>query len=177
MTPDTNAKKDRFFRVSVPEGHNARITITPVWQTNGAHHDSELFISTSDVTNESDPDCGRSATTLASASNFSTPRFGIDTYQITLDRSDSLTTNGKQNQCDMSNWLIGTQVYQTGDKITEDVNLEVNVFYEPLPDEEQAKEWDDRKINSPGEPENEPKIEDAEAITGGSGFNLSLIHI
>jgi|GEM_PF-207402 len=171
VTPDTNAKKDRFFRVSVPEGHNARITITPVWQTNGAHHDSELFISTSDVTNESDPDCGRSATTLASASNFSTPRFGIDTYQITLDRSDSLTTNGKQNQCDMSNWLIGTQVYQTGDKITEDVNLEVNVFYEPLPDEEQAKEWDDRKINSPGEPENEPKIEDAEAITGGSGFN------
>lgn len=171
VTPDRTAKKDRYFRISVPEGHNARITITPVWQTNGAHHDGELFVSTSDVTNESDPDCGRSETTLASASNFSTPRFGIDPYQITLNRSDSLTTNGKQNRCDMSNWLIGTQVYQTGDEITDDVNLEVNVFYEPLPDEEQAKEWDDRKINSPGEPKNEPKIENAEAITGGSGFN------
>ena len=171
VVPDRNAKKDRYFRVSVPEEHNARITITPVWQTNGAHEDAQLFVTTSEVTNVKDAECGRANTTLANASNFATPRFGIDPYHITLTRSDSLTTNGKENHCDMSDWLIAAQVYQTGDEITDDVNLEVNVFYEPLPDEEQAKEWEDRKISSPGKNADEVSISNPKAITGGSGFN------
>ena len=171
VVPDRNVKKDRYFRISVPEEHNARITITPVWQTNGASHDAHLSITTSEETNEGDPSCGRSNTTLGNTWEDVTPWTGIEPYHITLSRSDSLTTNGKENRCDMSSWLIGTQVYQDGDEITDDVNLEVNVFYEPLPDEEQAREWEDRKITTPGDPDEVPVIENAEAITGGSGFN------
>lgn len=171
VTPDRNAKKDRYFRVSVPEEHNARVTITPVVQGNGEHKDSQLFITTSDIVNENDASCGSVNTTLASASNFITPKFGIDSYHILLDRAGPHHLKGKENRCDMSSWLIPVQVYQDGDEITDDVNLEVNVFYEPLPDEEQAKEWEDRKISSSGEPDEVPEIENPEAITGGSGFN------
>ena len=166
VTPDTNAKKDRFFRVSVPEGHNARITITPVWQTNGRMRKAHLYVGSTSETNEVDPNCGDASTTLGGkSSTFGNTSFGVEPYHI------SLGPGNNDDMCDMSSWLITTQVYQTGDKITDDVNLEVNVFYEPLPDEEQAKEWKDRKINSPGEPEHVPEIENSEAITGGSGFN------
>ncbi|MCT1451169.1 VWA domain-containing protein [Corynebacterium sp. p3-SID1194] len=171
VTPDRNAKKDRYFRVSVPEEHNARITITPVVQGNGEHKDSQLFITTSDIVNENDESCGSTNTTLASASNFITPGYGIDSYHIVLDRAEQHHLKGKENRCDMSSWLIPVQVYQNGDEITDDVNLEIAVHYVPIPDEEQAKEWKDRKISSPGEPDEVPEIEDPEAITGGSGFN------
>jgi len=171
VVPDRNVKKDRYFRVSVPEEHNARITITPVVQGNGESKDSQLFISTSDIINENDASCGSTNTTLASASNFITPSFGIESYHILLDRSKTNDLKGKENRCDMSSWLIPVQVYQNGDEITDDVNLEVAVHYLPLPEEEQAKEWEDRQIKSAGEPENVPEIENAQAITGGSGFN------
>ena len=171
VVPDRNAKKDRYFRVSVPEEHNARITITPVWQTNGEHKDSEMFITTSEVTNEGDPSCGDSNTTLGSSMIFLSPQFGIEPYHISLNREGPHRFKGKENRCDMSNWLIATQVYQTGDEITEDVNLEINVFYTPIPDEEQAKEWDEREISSPGDPDEVPEIENPQAITGGTGFN------
>ncbi|MGV0431923.1 vWA domain-containing protein [Corynebacterium sp. 20_84] len=171
VTPDRNAKKDRYFRVSVPEEHNARVTITPVVQGNGEHKDSQLFITTSDIVNENDESCGSTNTTLASASNFITPKYGIDSYHIVLDRAEQHHLKGKENRCDMSSWLIPVQVYQDGDEITDDVNLEVAVHYVPIPDEEQAKEWEDRKISSSGEPDEVPEIENPEAITGGSGFN------
>lgn len=43
--------------------------------------------------------------------------------------------------------------------------------YEPIPDDEQAKEWDDRKITSAGKYEGDLDIKEAEALTGGTGFN------
>ena len=171
VVPDRNVKKDRYFRVSVPEEHNARVIITPVVQGNGEHKDSQLFVTTSDIINENDTSCGSVNTTLASASNFITPGFGIDSYHIVLDRAEQHHLKGKENRCDMSSWLIPVQVYQNGDEITDDVNLEVAVHYVPIPDEEQAKEWEDRKISSAGEPDEVPEIENPEAITGGSGFN------
>lgn len=166
VTPDTNAKKDRYFRVSVPEGHNARISITPVWQTNGEVHHADLFVGSTSETNERDANCGSAKTTLGGTTDiFGNAQFGIDPYEISLSRDN------KDDNCDMSTWLIAAQVYQTGDQITEDVNLEVNVNYEPIPDDEQAKEWEDRKITSAGKYEGDLAIRDAEALTGGTGFN------
>ena len=172
VTPDRNAKKDRYFRVSVPEGHNARVIITPVWQTNGGIHHGDLVVGTSSETNEKDPECGAARTVVGGTSSaYSNAEFGLRPYEIVLDRHESLTDNGKQNNCDMSSWLIPVQVYQDGDEITDDVNLEVNVNYEPLPDEEQAKEWNDRKIHDAGEYKGDLEIENSQAVTGGSGFN------
>ena len=171
VKPDRNAKKDRYFRVSVPEEHDALITITPVWQTNGDWHDGEIFITTSEVTNEGDSSCGEAKTTLANASNVASAQFGIDSYHIALKRDGPQRFKGKENRCDMSNWLIGAQVYQNGDEITEDVPIEISVFHAPLPDEEQAREWDEREISSPGDPDEVPEISNSEPINGGTGFN------
>lgn len=172
VVPDRNVKKDRYFRVSVPEGHNARVIITPVWQTNGGIHHADLVVGTSSETNEKDPECGVARTVVGGTSSASSnAEFGLSPYEIVLDRHESLRDNGKQNNCDMSSWLIPVQVYQNGDEITDDVNLEVNVNYEPLPDEEQAKEWNDRKIHDAGDYNGDLEIENPEAITGGSGFN------
>ena len=165
VEPDTNVKKDRYFRVSVPEGHNALISITPVWQSNGDVRQAHLFLDTSDVTNEVDSSCGEVKTTLGNSSIFGNAQFGIDPYEIAIRR------DGQDDKCDMSTWLIGTQVYQTGDDITEDVNLEVNIFHEPIPEAGQAAKWESQKISSPGRFSGDVPIMNAQDITGGSGFN------
>ena len=165
VVPDRNVKKDRYFRVSVPEEHNARITITPVWQSNGETRQAHLFLDTSDITNEVDSSCGDVSKTLGNSSIFGNAMFGIDPYEIVLHR------DGQDDNCDMSTWLIGMQVYQTEEEITEDVNLEVNVFYEPIPDEAQAESWKSQKISTPTKFSGELSIRNAQEITGGSGFN------
>mgnify|MGYP001940187692 CR=1 FL=1 len=170
VTPDTNAKKDRFFRVSVPEGHNAHVTVTPVWQTNGGVHHGDLSVASGDIVNEKDPECG-TARDWGSSSTTNNAEFGIDPFELTFSRHDTMRNDGKANTCDMSSWIIPLQVYQDGDKISEDVNLEVNVFYEPLPDEEQGEEWSDRKLSFADDVEGDLPIENAESVTGGTGFN------
>ena len=70
----------------------------------------------------------------------------------------------------MSNWLIATQIYKGGAELVDDVNVEVNVFYEPIPEEEQAKEWSDKVISS-GKYDGEVPFGTAEEIAGGTGFN------
>ena len=170
VTPDTNAKKDRFFRISVPEGHNAHVTVTPVWQTNGGVHHGDLSVASGDIVNEKDPECG-TARDWGSSSTTNNAEFGIDPFELTFSRHDTMRNDGKANTCDMSSWIIPLQVYPDGDKISEDVNLEVNVFYEPLPDEEQGEEWSDRKLSFADDVEGDLPIENAESVTGGTGFN------
>ena len=165
VKPDTNTKKDRYFRVSVPEKHNALISITPVWQSNGNVRHADLFLDTSDITNEVDSSCGDVSKTLGNSSIFGNAMFGIDPYEIALRR------DGQDDNCDMSTWLIGMQVYQTGEEITEDVNLEVNVFYEPIPEAGQAEKWKNQKISSQSKFSGDISITNSQEITGGSGFN------
>ena len=164
VTPDSNAKTDRYFRVSVPEGYNALITMTPIWQPDGHFEDAEVVLESSAQTNENDPNCGKAKTKLSPASIAGSAQFAMEPYWISLAREDQL------DSCDMSDWLITTQVFKRGAELVDDVNVEVNVFYSPIPDAEQAKEWSDRSISS-GKYDGEVPLGTSQEITGGTSFN------
>ena len=164
VTPDSNAKTDRYFRVSVPEGYDATIILTPIWQTDGNVHHAKLFVETSQEINEKDPECGRVKTTLGNSNVFGNALFAMEPYRVSLRRNDG------QDDCDMSSWLIATQVYQKGEAVEKDVDLEVNVIYEPIPDREQMLEWSDRRVPSERY-DGEVPFGTPREITGGTGFN------
>ena len=164
VTPDSNAKTDRYFRVSVPEGYNALIAMTPIWQPDGHFEDAEVVLESSAQTNENDPNCGRAKTKLSPASIAGSAIFAMEPYWISLAREDQL------DNCDMSDWLITTQIFKRGAELVDDVNVEVNVFYSPIPDAEQAKEWSGRSISS-GKYDGEVPLGTSQEITGGTSFN------
>ena len=164
VTPDSNANTDRYFRVSVPEGYDATIILTPIWQTDGNVHHAKLFVETSQEINEKDPECGRVKTTLGNSNVFGNALFAMEPYRVSLRRDD------RQDDCDMSSWLIATQVYQKGEAVEKDVDLEVNVIYEPIPDREQMLEWSDRRVPSERY-DGEVPFGTPREITGGTGFN------
>ena len=164
VTPDSNAKTDRYFRVSVPEGYNALITMTPIWQPDGHFEDAEVVLESSAQTNENDPNCGKAKTKLGPASIVGNAQFAMEPYWVSLAREDQL------DNCDMSDWLIATQVFKKGAELVDDVNVEVNVFYSPIPEAEQAKEWSDRSISS-GKYDGELPLSTSQEITGGTSFN------
>lgn len=164
VTPDSNAKTDRYFRVSVPEGYNALITMTPIWQPDGHFEDAEVVLESSEQTNENDPNCGRAKTKLFGGSIAGSAQFAMEPYWVSLAREDQL------DNCDMSDWLITTQVFKKGAELVDDVNVEVNVFYSPIPEAEQAKEWSDRSISS-GKYDGEVPLGTSQGITGGTSFN------
>lgn len=164
VTPDSNAKTDRYFRVSVPEGHKALITMTPIWQPDGHVEDAQVELESSAQTNENDPNCGKARTKLSPSSIAGNALFAMEPYWVSLTREE------QTDDCDMSNWLIATQIYKGGAELVDDVNVEVNVFYEPIPEKEQAKEWSDKVISS-GKYDGEVPFGTAEEISGGTGFN------
>ena len=164
VTPDSNAKTDRYFRVSVPEGYNALITMTPIWQPDGHFEDAEVVLESSAQTNENDPNCGKAKTELGPASIAGNAQFAMEPYWVSLAREDQL------DNCDMSDWLITTQIFKRGAELVDDVNVEVNVFYSPIPEAEQAKEWSDRSISS-GKYDGEVPLGTSQEITGGTSFN------
>ena len=164
VTPDSNAKTDRYFRVSVPEGYNALITMTPIWQPDGHFEDAEVVLESSAQTNENDPNGGKAKTELGPASIAGNAQFAMEPYWVSLAREDQL------DNCDMSDWLITTQIFKRGAELVGDVNVEVNVFYSPIPEAEQAKEWSDRSISS-GKYDGELPLGTSQEITGGTSFN------
>lgn len=164
VTPDSNSKTDRYFRVSVPEGHKALITMTPIWQPDGQFQDAEVTLESTAQTNESDPNCGKARTKLSGANIAGSAQFAMEPYWVSLSRED------QADDCDMGDWLIATQVYKTGAELVDDVNVEVNVFYEPIPEKEQAKEWSDKAISS-GKYDGEVPFGTGQEIAGGTSFN------
>lgn len=164
VTPDSNAKTDRYFRVSVPEGYKALITMTPIWQPDGHFQDAQVELESSAQTNENDPTCGKARTKLFPSSIAGSAQFAMEPYWVSLTREE------QADDCDMSNWLIATQIYKGGAALVDDVNVEVNVFYEPIPEKEQAKEWSDKVISS-GKYDGEVPFGTAEEIAGGTSFN------
>ena len=167
VTPDTNAKKNRYFRVSVPEGHNALITMTPIWQTEGNIQETEIFLEVPEATNENDPDCGTASNAIGDSRILGEASLLMNPYRFSLERG------GSDNDCDMSSWLIATQVYQEGQPIDDALDLEVNVFYVPNPDQEQKTEWSNGPI-APSFYDGDVPFGTPQENKGGTGFNDAI---
>ena len=165
VTPDRVSLTDRFFRLSVPPRHHARVVITPMWQTEGEWEHSHIKLDPADVTNESDPECGWIKTPHTAFASGG-PGFGIESATVGIERNDE-----SDMECDMSDILVKMQVSNIGDEVSDDIALETNVYYEPIPSKEQEIEWKDRRVTSAGDYLGEMPIADPQPITGGTGFN------
>ena len=165
VTPDQGTPKDRYFRISVPPRHHARVVFSPVWQTDGMWEAGHLKIEPVEVTNEGDAECGwfpGKHTAFVSAG----PDYGIESATVSVER------NGESDmECDMSDILVKTQISDVEGVDTGDIGLEVSVFYEPIPSDEQKTAWSDGKIIKAGDYLGEMPMKNPEPISGGTGFN------
>ncbi|MGV0375866.1 MULTISPECIES: vWA domain-containing protein [Corynebacterium] len=168
VTPDRGTPKDRYFRISVPPRHHARVVFTPVWQTDGMWEKGHLRIEPVEVTNEGDEECGwfpGKHTAFVSAG----PDYGIESATVSAER------NGESDmECDMSDILVKTQISDVTGVDTGDIGLEVSVFYEPIPSDEEKTEWSDGKIIKAGDYLGEMPMKNPEPISGGTGFNNAV---
>ena len=165
VTPDRGTAKDRYFRISVPPRHNARVVFSPLWQSEGTWEDGHLKIDPVELTNEGDAECGWfpvTHTAFVSAG----PDYGIESANASVERNEE-----SHMECDMSDILVKTQVSDVEGEITEDIALEVSVFYEPIPSDEEKTEWSDGKIIKAGDYLGEMPMKNPEPISGGTGFN------
>ena len=165
VTPDRGTAKDRYFRISVPPRHNARVVFSPLWQSEGTWEDGHLKIDPVELTNEGDAECGWfpvTHTAFVSAG----PDYGIESAKASVERNEE-----SHMECDMSDILVKTQVSDVEGEITEDIALEVSVFYEPIPSDEEKTEWSDGKIIKAGDYLGEMPMKNPEPISGGTGFN------
>lgn len=165
VTPDRGAAKDRYFRISVPPRHNARMVFSPVWQTDGMWEDGHLKIDPVEVTNEGDAECGWFPVTH-SAFVSAGPDYGIDSANASAERNEE-----SDMECDMSDILVKMQVSDVEGNDVGDISLEVGVFYEPIHDDEQKTEWSDGRITKAGDYLGELPIENPKPISGGTGFS------
>ena len=165
VTPDRGIAKDRYFRISVPPRHHARVVFSPVWQTEGTWEDGHLKIDPVELTNEGDAECGWfpvTHTAFVSAG----PDYGIESATASAER------NGESDmECDMSDILVQTQISDVEGNDTGDIGLEVSVFYEPIPGDEEKTEWSDGKTIKDGDYLGEMPMKNPEPISGGTGFN------
>ena len=168
VTPDSGALTDLYFRTSVPPRHHARMVFTPVWQTDGMWEDGHLKIDPVEVTNEGDEECGWFPVTHAAFVSAG-PDYGVDSADASVERHDK-----DDLECDMSDILVKVQVSDVAEKVTEDIALEISVFYEPVISEEQESEWVDGRVTSAGEYLGEMPIKDPQPISGGTSFNNAV---
>ncbi|OHF36387.1 hypothetical protein HMPREF2550_08075 [Corynebacterium sp. HMSC074A01] len=168
VTPDGGTPTDRYFRISVPPRHNARMVVTPVWQTEGMWEKGHLKIDPVEVTNKGDEECGWFPVTHTAFIS-SGPDYGADSANASVERNDK-----DDMECDMSDILVKMQVSDVEEEVTEGIALEVNVVYEPVISEEQESEWVDGRVTSAGEYLGELPIENPEPISGGTSFNNAV---
>lgn len=159
---DVDSEQDQYFRVSIPPRHHGHVVVTPMWQTDGGWDWSSAKVEIKDVTNEGEENCGvLSAPVTARQMHGRTHPGG---FAMKRDYRTSV-------DCDMSDILVTTQLSGVDDAAPEGVDLEVQVFYEPVADEAQEKEWEANPLAQPSEYSGELKVENPEPLNGGTSFN------
>ena len=159
---DANSEQNQYFRLSIPPRHHGHVVVTPMWQTDGDWHWSAAKVEIRDVTNEGEENCGfLSAPVTARQMHGRTHPGG---FAMKRDHGTSL-------DCDMSDILVATQLSGVDDAAPEGVDVEVQVFYEPVADEAQEKEWEANPLAQPSEYSGELKVENPQPLNGGTSFN------
>ena len=159
---DANSEQNQYFRLSIPPRHHGHVVVTPMWQTDGDWDWSAAKVEIRDVTNEGEENCGfLSAPVTARQMHGRTHPGG---FAMKRDHGTSL-------DCDMSDILVTTQLSGVDDAAPEGVDVEVQVFYEPVADEAQEKEWEANPLAQPSEYSGELKVENPQPLNGGTSFN------
>ena len=159
---DANSEQNQYFRLSIPPRHHGHVVVTPMWQTDGDWDWSVAKVEIRDVTNEREENCGfLSAPVTARQMHGRTHPGG---FAMKRDHGTSL-------DCDMSDILVTTQLSGVDDAAPAGVDVEVQVFYEPVADEAQEKEWEANPLAQPSEYSGELKVENPQPLNGGTSFN------
>lgn len=157
ITPDThsNLNTPHHFRLSVPEGHRARVFVTPLFQDKFSSGTGVLMNSEKGI-NEVDAGCGEYKGGYAPESNTAGSLSPLNSMGEMIVPADD-------SSCDMSSWLLNHK-FATEAEVARPFEVEVLVVFEPLAN----AEYD------PGQTPPEPvrlNMTTAQPIEGGTGFN------
>ena len=164
----------RYFRVAVPEGHHAHISVTGIpdrdasGQTS-AGREGAVFVGVEGVSNHADGSDCRSEDLMTIRGG----KIDLSNYAPTEPRVSTIEGD-KPGNCDMNEWIVGHSFYGDGKRslVGEEISVEVNVTYEEIPPENQVQLEGD--IGSLAQEEPEVKFSDAQDIEAGTSFNNAV---
>ena len=162
----------RYFRVAVPEGHDAHVSVTAIpdrdesGETDAENDDGDVILRVNEVSNNLDgSDC--------QATKIAVPGSGgadLRNYSPTRPLTSFIDGSDPGN-CDMDEWIIGHSF--TGDGYNnldgEELSVEVNVFFEPVPPENVV--LPEGHNGSASQNVDEVSFEDAQETENGTSFN------
>lgn len=161
----------RYFRVAVPEGHNAHISVTGIADRDGsgqssAGRDGDVFIRSQEVSNHMDgSDCRGSSTSNVGGGEIDLSNYFPTEPQVVMIEGED------PGDCDMDEWIIGHSFSADHENnlVGEEITAEVNVFFEPVPPENAILPEGDSGSLSQDEPDVD--FGDGQEVENGTSFN------
>ncbi len=161
----------RYIRVAVPEGYNAYVSATgypdrdatgDAGSETGVTH--ELYYHLDEIENTSNGiDCSAGEIGLADGSTSLT---AFDPPNPVVAAIES--TEG--DDCDDAQWYLGYDVWYSDDEVDSEASFEIQVAYEPVPDEKPVENLPKDDSNENQDNHSDLPLNDATPITGGTGF-------
>ena len=161
----------QYFRVAVPEGYNAMISVTgiPDRGATGASEagsDGTVQINAGEVSNHMDgSDCDATDSMTVSQGS-------VDIRNFFPTEPFTSFINGEDiGNCDMDEWIIGHTFKASAqpELVGEELGVEVNIYYEPVPSEDVIQREGDNGTLREESPD--VKFGDAQEIENGTSFN------
>ncbi|MDD6907641.1 MAG: VWA domain-containing protein [Bacteroidaceae bacterium] len=172
VTP--NSKKDQglhYIRVAVPEGHTAYVTLTafPDRNTSGDGGSNTGF---GDKLNYNLDELGNTS----NGKNCPGKRGGVAEGESNLGPWDPLNPlvaaieEPQGDDCDTAQWYLGYDMFYSDSRIDRDASVEVQVAFEPVPDEKPAESLPEGDSSGGQKSQEDLPLDDTTPVTGGTGF-------
>ncbi|MGO3697945.1 MAG: vWA domain-containing protein [Corynebacterium casei] len=160
-----------YFRVAVPEGHNAMISVTGIPQRDAtgsvaSGSDGSVRVNAAEVSNHMDgSDC-------RADESMTVWRGNVDMRNLFPTEPMTSFIDGEEvGNCDMEEWIVGhTFTAGTdGELVGEELGVEVNIYYEPVPPENVIQLEGD--FGSLAQESPDVKFGEAQGVENGTSFN------
>lgn len=171
VTP--NSDKDqglKYIRVAVPEGHNAYVSVAgfpdrdATGDAGGTVQDRELYYRLDEVDSTSGHySCTTNMVSVPSAGSTHLNAWRSPDPNVVRIEGDTDT------ECDMDQWYLGYDIYRNAPG-ADDASIEVQVSFEPIPDERTRESYPEGDTGRLGEEPSDLPMSDATPVTGGTGF-------
>lgn len=159
-----NDRPKQYVRVAVPEGHIARVALTPIPQIDlGAGQGGQSLDTYLSAENDSDSNC-RSSTSSAhtGGGGWSAPESSV----IRIGEE-------KATDCDDSAWAVAAQIGTSEGGRVEEVPVEMSVQFEPLAPDDESARWPAGDTGSSDDPR-PVAVESPQPVAGGNSFNNAV---
>lgn len=170
--PQDEVKK-RYFNLAIPEGHDAIVTTTLIADrsASGRARSSDIHIGSSHLENSNGSCHSASASKGGVGMTYGSAYLPPEASVRVIDTEEG------GDDCDPDHWTVGDEIYFLQDKVQGDgasdmnVDVEVEVNFEPMPDDAEIAKYPEPEDGEKGEEDAKLDFNGAQDIKGGGSFS------